>query len=145
MDAEYLGACLRDAIYGGLQRALAEVAATDPAASEVLDQQFLPWARGHLAGLLSSGFVAETLAEHGKKIAEGETAAREAFGQALRPLSAAWAAHARTLGLEVERARHRFDRASASAPRAEALRLRTSLVATLDALLQTARPLSLEA
>ncbi len=142
LDAEYMGTCLRDAILGSLQRALMQVAATDPAASEVLDRQFLPWARGHLDGLVSAGFVEATLAEQGKAIAEGEGAARAAFRKALGPVAFAWCAHARTLVTEVERARHRFDRASASAPRAEALRLRTALITTLDGLGEAARSLT---
>ena len=119
-----------------------EVAAIDPAASEVLDQQFLPWARGHLDGLMSAGYITELLNERGKTIAEGEGAARQAFREALVPLAEGWASHARTLVQEVERARQRFDRSAASKPRAEALRLRTSLVTTLDGLGEMVRPLA---
>lgn len=142
LDAEYLGACIRESVLGALQKALMEVAAIDPAASEVLDQQFLPWARGHLDGLMSAGYITDLLDERGKSIAEGETAARKAFREALVPLAEGWASHARTLVQEVERARQRFDRSAASKPRAEALRLRTSLVTTLDGLAEMARPLA---
>ncbi len=142
LDAEYLGTCMREAVLGALQKALMEVAAIDPAASDVLDQQFLPWARGHLDGLMSSGYITDLLNERGKTIAEGEGAARQAFREALVPLAERWAAHARTLVQEVERARQRFDRSAASKPRAEALRLRTSLVTTLDGLGEMVRPLA---
>lgn len=142
LDAEYLGTCMRESVLGALQKALMEVAAIDPAASEVLDQQFLPWARGHLDGLMSAGYITELLNERGKTIAEGEGAARQAFREALVPLAEGWAAHARTLVQEVERARQRFDRSAASKPRAEALRLRTSLVTTLDGLSEMVRPLA---
>ncbi len=142
LDAEYLGTCLRDAVLGALQKALMDVAAVDPAASEVLDRQFLPWARGHLDGMMSAGYITEMLTKHGKSISEGEGAAREAFRGALRPVATAWSSHARTLVAEVERARQRFDRAAASKPRAEALRLRTALVTTIDGLLATADPLT---
>lgn len=142
LDAEYLGTCVRDAVLGSLQKALMEVAAIDPAASQVLDQQFLPWARGHLDGLMSAGYITDLLAERGKSIADGESAARKAFREALVPLAEGWAAHARTLVQEVERARQRFDRSAASRPRAEALRLRTSLVTTLDGLGEMVRPLA---
>lgn len=134
LDDEYLGACLRDAMLAGLQRALADIARTDPAAGEVLDRMFVPWARGHLDGLLSGGFVAKTIAEHGPKIVEGEAAVRRAFRVGLRGVAAAWTSHARAFVHEVERARRRDDREAASAPRAEALRLRASLVATIDGL-----------
>lgn len=140
LDAEYLGACMREFVLGSLQRCLMEVAASDPAASEVLDQQFLPWARGHLDGLMSAGYITELLNERGKTIADGEAAARQAFRESLVPLAEGWAAHARTLVSEVERARRRFDRSAASKPRAEALRLRTSLVTTLDGLIEVTRP-----
>jgi len=142
LDAEYLAACVRESVLGALQTALMEVAAIDPAASEVLDQQFLPWARGHLDGLTSAGLITELLDERGKAIVEGEGAARKAFREALVPLAEGWASYARTLTQEVERARLRFDRSAASKPRAEALRLRTSLVTTLDGLAATVRPLA---
>lgn len=142
LDAEYLGACIRESVLGALQKALMQVAAIDPAASEVLDRQFLPWARGHLDGLMSAGYITDLLGERGKSIADGETAARQAFREALVPLAEGWASHARTLVQEVERARQRFDRSAASKPRAEALRLRTSLVTTLDGLAEMARPLA---
>ena len=134
LDAEYLGACVRDAMLAGLQRALADVARRDPAAGEVLDRTFVPWARGHLDGLLSAGFVAKMLAEHGPKITEGEAPVRRAFRQGLREVANAWTSHARAFAHEVERARRRFDREAASAPRAEALRLRAAVVATIDGL-----------
>jgi len=142
LDAEYLGACMRESVLGALQKTLMEVAAIDPAASEVLDRQFLPWARGHLDGLMSAGYITELLDTCGKTIAEGEGAARKAFREALVPLAEGWASHARTLVQEVERARQRFDRSAASKPRAEALRLRTSLVTTLDGLAEMVRPLA---
>ena len=142
MDAEYLGACVRESVLGSLQKALMDVAAIDPAASEVLDKQFLPWARGHLDGLMSAGYITSLLEERGKAIAEGEGAARKAFREALVPVAEGWAANARTLVAEVERTRQRFDRSAASKPRAEALRLRTSLVTTLDGLAEAARPLA---
>lgn len=134
LDAEYLGACVRDAMLAGLQRALADVARRDPAAGEVLDRTFVPWARGHLDGLLSAGFVARLLTEHGPKIAEGEAPVRRAFRQGLRDVATAWTSHARAFVHEVARARRRLDREAASAPRAEALRLRAAVVATIDGL-----------
>jgi hypothetical protein len=89
---------------------------------------------------MSAGYITELLNERGKTIADGEAAARQAFRESLVPLAEGWAAHARTLVSEVERARRRFDRSAASKPRAEALRLRTSLVTTLDGLIEVTRP-----
>ncbi len=133
-DATYLAAVLRDGALAALQRALVDVARADAAASEVLDREFVPWAQGHLVGLVEAGFVERTILEHGGRISEGETAAREAFRLALAPLSAQWSERARNLVRSVERARARHGRSSASAPLAEALRLRATVLSSLDAL-----------
>jgi hypothetical protein len=139
LDGEYLGACARDAALAALQRALVDVAAEDPAASEVLDRAYVPWARGHLDGLLAAGFIDQLLEEHGKTISEGETAARNAFREALRPLADAWTNHAKGMTYEVEQAQRKFDRSSSSAPRAEAMRLRSAVVASIDGLSEAVR------
>jgi hypothetical protein len=59
---------------------------------------------------------------------------RAGLREALQPIARAWAARARQLAREVERARARDDREATSAPRAEALRLRASVVTAIDAL-----------
>jgi GTP-binding protein EngB required for normal cell division/tetratricopeptide (TPR) repeat protein len=133
-DAAYLSAVMRDGALAALQRALVAVAREDAAASEVLDREFVPWAQGHLVGLVEAGFVERAILEHGGRITDGETAAREALRLALAPLAAAWSERARNLVRAVERARARHGRSSTSAPLAEALRLRATVLASLDAL-----------
>jgi GTPase SAR1 family protein len=134
LDAEYLATVFRDAAMAALQRALSKVAHADPAASEVLDRRLVPWAHGHIEGLVAGRFIEDTLAEHGKKIAEGEGTMRAGFREALEPVAETWVAHARSLARDVEQARIRAERRATSAPRAEALRLRTGVLAAIDAL-----------
>jgi hypothetical protein len=138
LDAEYLGACIRDAALAGLQRALLEVAHVDATASEVLDRAYVPWARGFLEGLLGSEFVVSTLRAHGGRVATGEAAVRSAFRVGLEPTADAWAERARSLVHDVERARQRSDRHATSAPRAEAMRLRTATLSAIDGLRRAA-------
>jgi GTPase SAR1 family protein len=134
LDAEYLAAVLRDASMAALARALSKVAQSDPAGSEVLDRLLVPWAHGHVEGLVAGGFIGDMLLEHGNQIAEGEAAMRAGFREALVPVADAWVAHARSLTRDVEQARIRAERRATSAPRAEALRLRTGVLAAIDAL-----------
>ena len=133
-DAEYLCACFRDSALAVLQRALLELVRDDAAASEVLDREFVSWASGHLEGLVEAGFVHRAVASASAAIAQGESGARDAFRDALGPLSAAWAARARSLVRAVERSRARVGRLARSAPEAEALRLRATVLASIDAL-----------
>ncbi|HWB73397.1 MAG TPA: dynamin family protein [Nannocystaceae bacterium] len=133
-DAAYLAACFRDAALAALQRALVEIARDDATASELLDRELVAWAQGHLEGLVSAGFLTRAIAERGAKIVEGEGAAREAFREALVPLATAWSTHARSLVRPLERARARSSRLGRSAPQAEAMRLRATVLASLDAL-----------
>jgi GTP-binding protein EngB required for normal cell division len=134
LDDEYLAAVVREGLTDALRRALAEVGRRDPSAGAVLDQVFVSWAQGHIEGLLDAGFISDTLDAHSGKIADGEAAMRAGLREALRPVARAWARRARLLVREVERARNRDDRAASSAPRAEALRLRASVLTSVDAL-----------
>jgi len=133
-DAEYLGAAFREGSMAALRRALAPLGREDPAAAQVLDEQLVPWAQGHVEGLIHAGLLAAVLLEHGDHIGEGEAAMRTAFREALRPVARAWAHRARQLTRAVEQARARMDRAASSAPRAEALRLRSAMLTAIDAL-----------
>jgi len=133
-DAEYLAACFRDAALAALQRALIELVRDDAAASEVLDREFVSWASGHLEGLVAAGFLHVAVAAASAAISGGEMAARDAFREALAPLAATWAARARSLVRAVERTRARAGRHARSAPEAEALRLRATVLASIDAL-----------
>ncbi len=138
-DAEYLAAAFREGSMIALRRALAPLGHEDPAAAQVLDEQLVPWAQGHVEGLVHAGLLAAVLQEHGAKIAEGEAAMRAGLREALRPVARAWAARARQLAREVERARARLDREASSAPRAEALRLRSAVLTAIDALGEAVR------
>lgn len=135
-DADYLAASLREGTMFALRRALAPLGHEDPAAAQVLDDQLVPWAQGHVEGLVHAGFIAALIQEHGDKISEGEAAMRAGFRDGLRPIARAWAARAGQLARAVERARARLDREASSAPRAEALRLRSAVLTAIDALAQ---------
>ncbi len=138
-DASYLAACFRDGILAALQRALLAVVKHDLATTEVLDREFVPWAQGHIEGLVAAGFLTNLLSGPGERIVEGENAARQAFRGALDALASAWANHARGLVRAVDQVRGRAARTGRSAPRTEALRLRSTVVASIDALAQAAR------
>jgi GTP-binding protein EngB required for normal cell division len=135
-DAEYIAAAFREGTMIALRRALAPLGREDPAAAQVLDEQLVPWAQGHVEGLVHAGLLAAILQEHGDKIADSEAAVRSGFREGLRPVAKAWAARARQLARAVERARARLDREASSAPRAEALRLRSAVLTAIDALAQ---------
>lgn len=143
-DAEYLAASFREGTMAALRRALAPLGREDPAAAQVLDEQLVPWAQGHVEGLIHAGLLAAILQEHGPKIADGEAAMRSGFRDALRPVARAWATRARQLAREVERARARLDREASSAPRAEALRLRSAVLTAIDALAEAVRDAPVE-
>lgn len=133
-DRQYLETCVRDGLLDALRRTLRGTGRHDPVAADVLDRSFAPWVQGNIEGLLRAGFVDRVLEEQGKKIAEGEGAMRAAFREALAPTAESWAAHARLLAREVSKARAHQDRAASSAPRAEALRLRSTVVTAVDTL-----------
>ncbi|MCX4248069.1 dynamin family protein [Paraliomyxa miuraensis] len=135
-DVEYLASSFREAGMAALRRALAPLGREDPAAAHVLDEQLVPWVQGHVEGLVHAGFIEALLREQGDKISEGEAAMRAGFREGLRPVARAWAGRARQLAREVERARARLDREASSAPRAEALRLRSAVLTAIDALAQ---------
>jgi hypothetical protein len=65
----------------------------------------------------------------------GEQAFRDALRAGLRPLADDWRVATRELFRELERALARARQRSTSAPRAEALRLRTSVLVSIDGLL----------
>lgn len=137
-DAGYLGACFRDAALAALRRALLALAQEDSAASEVVDRELSSWAQGQLEGLVIAGFVTRTMLERGGAIVDGETAARAAFRDALAPIAAAWSARAEGLVHALERARARARRWGRAAPQAEALRLRATVLSSIDALAHAA-------
>ncbi|MEX1367937.1 MAG: dynamin family protein, partial [Nannocystaceae bacterium] len=114
-DAEYLATSFREGTMSALRRALAPLSREDPAAAQVLDAQLVPWAQGHVEGLVHAGLLAEVIAEHGSRIADGEAAMRAAFRDALQPVAKAWVRRAQQLTRAVEQARARLDREASSA------------------------------
>ncbi len=133
-DAEYLASSLREGSLAALRRALAPMGREDPAAALVLDEQLVPWVQGHIEGLIHAGILEEILREHGNKISDGEAAMRAGFREGLKPVARAWAARARQLARAVDRMRASLDREASSAPRAEALRLRSAVLTAIDSL-----------
>jgi hypothetical protein len=101
----------------------------------VLTGRLVPWAQGFLDSLDSSGFVASLVQEHGPAVAKGEGALRERYRVALQPVAASWRKFVRGLFRHIREAHRQARHTAASAPRAEALRLRTTTVASLDAVL----------
>lgn len=136
-DATYLAAVLRDSILRSFQTALADLSQTPgtEALADVLTTVFVPWAQGFLDSLDASGFVASLVQEHGPAVAKGEAALRERFRFAFQPVAASWRKFVRGLFRHIRQAHRRARHTAASAPRAEALRLRTTALASLDALL----------
>ncbi len=138
-DATYLSAVLRDSILRTLQTDLAELTQTPgtEALTDVLSARLIPWAQGFLDSLDSSGFVANLVVEHGPNVAKGEAALRERYRVALQPVAASWRKFIRGLFRHIRQAQRQARHTAASAPRAEALRLRTTTVASLDAVLES--------
>lgn len=138
-DAAYLSAVLRDSILRTLQTDLADLTQTPgtEALSDVLTARLIPWAQGFLDSLDSSGFVASLVLEHGPSVARGEAALRERYRVALQPVAASWRKFIRGLFRHIRQAQRQARHTAASAPRAEALRLRTTTVASLDAVLHS--------
>lgn len=136
-DATYLAAVLRDSILRALQTALADLTQTPgaDALADVLTSRLIPWAQGFLDSLDSSGFVAGLVNEHGPVVAKGEAALRERYRVALGPVAASWRKFIRGLFRHIRQAHRQARHTAASAPRAEALRLRTTTVASIDAVL----------
>ncbi len=136
-DATYLSAVLRDSMLRALQTALTDLTQTPGAEAlgDVLTGRLVPWAQGFLDSLDSSGFVASLVQEHGPTVAKGEGALRERYRVALQPVAASWRKFIRGLFRHIREAHRQARHTAASAPRAEALRLRTTTVASLDAVL----------
>ncbi len=138
-DATYLSAVLRDSILRTLQTDLTDLTQTPgtEALTDVLTGRLIPWAQGFLDSLDSSGFVASLVIEHGPNVAKGEAALREHYRVALQPVAASWRKFIRGLFRHIRQAQRQARHTAASAPRAEALRLRTTTVASLDAVLMS--------
>ncbi|PRQ03546.1 Isoniazid-induced protein IniC [Enhygromyxa salina] len=134
-DGEYLDATLEDAAMRLLQDQLGRLTGEHEVLANLLVERLVPWARGYLAGLAARGFARELIATHGRAANRGERALRDALRGGLRPLADDWRVATREQFRELERALARARQRSTSAPRAEALRLRTSVLVGLEGLL----------
>ncbi len=141
-DAEYLEATLEDVALRVLQERLAGLSGDHEVLANLLVERLVPWARGYMAGLSARGFASSLVQTHGRAAARGEQALRDSLRAALRPLADDWRLATRELFRELERALARARQRSSSAPRAEALRLRTSALAGIEGLLASLDPTS---
>ena len=134
-DGAYLEATLEDAAMRLLEDELRRLSKDHEVLASLLIERLVPWARGYLAGLAARGYARELISTHGRAAKRGEAALRDALRSDLRPLADDWRVATRELFRELERSLARARQRSTSAPRAEALRLRTSVLVTLDALI----------
>jgi GTPase SAR1 family protein len=136
-DGEYLEATLEDAAMRILEDRLGDLTADHEVLAGLIVERLVPWARGYLAGLAARSFARELVNAHARAATRGEKAFSDALRSGLRPLADDWRLAARELFRELERALARARQRSSSAPRAEALRLRTGTLVGLEALLAT--------
>ncbi|MCY1011185.1 dynamin family protein [Nannocystis pusilla] len=136
-DVTYLTAVLRDSILRALQADLGELSQEpdSDAFSDILAARLVPWAQGYLDSLESSGFIASLIHEHGHGVAKGEAALRERYRSALAPVAASWRKFIRGQVRAIRQSIAQMQHRTASAPSAEALRLRATTLAGVDALL----------
>ncbi|HFE46216.1 MAG TPA: hypothetical protein ENJ18_12095, partial [Nannocystis exedens] len=142
-DSWYLTTVVRDNMLRALQSGLGELSReTDTEILyEVLTQHLVPWARGYLDGLGASGWLVSLITDNGPAIAKGEAALRERLRIALIPMAISWQKFVRSLDRPLRQAQVQAHRQAATRPRAEALRLRTSVISGLDGLLECVREL----
>lgn len=136
-DVTYLTAVLRDSILRALQADLGELSQEpgSDAFSDILAARLVPWAQGYLDSLESAGFIAALIHEHGQGAARGEAALRERYRGALAPVAASWRKFIRGQVRAIRQTLAQTQHRTASAPSAEALRLRATTLAGVDALL----------
>ena len=135
-DVTYLTAVLRDSILRILQGDLGELS-REPGAdafSEILAARLVPWALGYLDSLESAGFISALITDHATAAAKSEAALRERYRGALAPVAASWRKFIRGQVRAIRQTLAQALHHTASAPVAEALRLRATTLAGLDAL-----------
>ncbi|PRQ05948.1 dynamin family protein [Enhygromyxa salina] len=135
-DGEYLEATLEDAAMRLLQDELGRLTSEHEVLANLLVERLVPWARGYLAGLAARGFARELISTHGRAAKRGEKPLRDALRSGLRPLADDWRVATREQFRELERALARARQRSITAPRAEALRMRTSVLVGFEGLLE---------
>jgi GTPase SAR1 family protein len=140
-DRRYLDEVVRDACDDALRRGIAATLAGAEADlwSTLIDERFVPWAMGFVAGALAQGLVPGALDNAGAAIVRGEAAARAELRQALAPVADALRAQLRGSTVELERELARRMRRRAGAPSAEALRLRSTVVPAIETLAAAAQ------
>lgn len=134
-DGDYLEATLEDAALRMLEDELGRLFGDQEVLAGLLIERLVPWARGYLAGLAARDYARAVIATHGRTAKRGEAALRDALRSELRTLADDWRLATRELFRELERSLAQARQRSTSAPRAEALRLRTSVLVTLEGLL----------
>ncbi len=137
LDLEYLEAQFEEAALARAQTTLRELAVgveDRTVLGALLTERFVPWARGYLAGARGQGFVAGLVRQSGKAAARGESALREAFRADLMGLVEDWTRELLALRRPLELAMYRDRRRRSSEPRAQALRLRASILASIEGL-----------
>jgi hypothetical protein len=139
-DGDYLDATLEDAAMRVLQDELGRLTAEHEVLGNLLVERLVPWARGYLAGMANRGFARQLVNAQGRAATRGEQAFKDALRAGLRPLADDWRVATRELFRELERALARARQRSTSAPRAQALRLRTSVLVGIDGLLEVLGP-----
>ena len=148
-DLSYLDGALEDAALRSLRATLAAVPGElGPTLPALVESRFVPWARGYLAARTASrveyelgaepesaaSLMGDLLRTHGREIKSGEAALRSGFRAGLRPMADDWRRELRAAHRELDWATFFARQQARSAPRAEALRLRSSILAGLDLL-----------
>lgn len=149
-DAAYLDEQLRDnaleaigAVLGAQRKEAASrtglPALIGASARSMASEQFSVWARGHLTALTAMGFSSQVWST-ARAHAESEAGLRAAIRQSLREIAVPWRGELEGMWRELERTVLTTLRRRHFAPRAEALRLRTTYLEPLrelsDALAQ---------
>jgi GTPase SAR1 family protein len=149
-DAAYLDAAAEEAAIRAVVAQVGQIASDlGPTLPDLVSTRFMPWARGYLAARTRSrldvdldaprdrvgpSLMAQLHAQARLRAGSGEAGLREGMRQGLRRLADDFRRQLRSLHRELEWASFFAHQRSASAPRAQALRLRVAVLAGVDAL-----------
>ena len=137
VDVDYLGVHVEEVLLHALEQALADLESDDPDLAHLVADRLVPWARGYLDAFRRLDALLAALQERGPAAREGEAELRLAVRAWLGTIADAWCGELREQRNAVIAALAAQRRRSSSAPRAQALRLRATVVAHLDALRDT--------
>lgn len=139
-DLEYLTGVVEEAAASSIRRCLVETSNGQAGALVVedLSRTFVPWALGHIDGVLRAGLLQETLREAGRTKNGTEAAVRAVIRSSLEPTARTFRRRAKDQLRSVELAVQRAHRQASLEPAAEALRLRTGTRPTIDAIIEAA-------